>query len=37
MAAGFGFYVHALVMTGFALLVITVLGFLKTRLSTGDR
>jgi putative Mg2+ transporter-C (MgtC) family protein len=37
MAAGFGFYVHAFVMTGFALLVITVLGFLKTRLPTGDR
>jgi putative Mg2+ transporter-C (MgtC) family protein len=26
MAAGFGFYLHALVMTGFAVLVITVLG-----------
>lgn len=28
MAAGFGFYLHAAVMTGFAVLVITVLGLL---------
>jgi putative Mg2+ transporter-C (MgtC) family protein len=28
VAAGFGFYVHALIMTGFAALVITALGFL---------
>jgi putative Mg2+ transporter-C (MgtC) family protein len=28
MAAGFGFYLHALVMTGFAVLVITALGVL---------
>jgi putative Mg2+ transporter-C (MgtC) family protein len=28
MAAGFGFYLHAAIMTGFAVLVITVLGAL---------
>jgi uncharacterized membrane protein YhiD involved in acid resistance len=36
MAAGFGFHLHALVMTGFAVLVITVLEFVKPWLPTAD-
>ena len=36
MAAGFGFYLHAAVMTGFAVLVITVLGLLTHWLQAND-
>ena len=36
MAAGFGFYLHTLIMTGFAVLVITVLGALTSWLQADE-
>jgi uncharacterized membrane protein YhiD involved in acid resistance len=35
MAAGFGFYLHAVVMTGFALLVIAIFGAFSRWLQGG--
>lgn len=36
MAAGFGYYVHAAIITGFAMLVLTVLGFVSRALGIKD-